>query len=74
MNNDEWNYLLSFQVWKLVDRQIQIHVTDGLAVFVVLKFYFLMAEQTFVGINILKVFAGFLFQHCFGKIMTNCLF
>jgi len=26
MNNDEWNYLLSFQVWKLVDRQIQIHV------------------------------------------------
>jgi len=37
MNNDEWNYLLSFQVWKLVDRRIQIHVTDGDAVFVVLK-------------------------------------
>jgi hypothetical protein len=37
MNNDEWNYLLSFQSWKLVDRQIQIHVTDGLAVFVVPK-------------------------------------
>jgi hypothetical protein len=37
MNNDEWNYLLSFQVWKLVDRRIQIHVIDGVAVFVVLK-------------------------------------
>jgi hypothetical protein len=37
MNNDEWNYLLSFQIWKLVDRWIKIHVTDGLAVFVVLK-------------------------------------
>jgi len=35
--NNEWNYLLSFQVWRLVERQIQIHATDGLAVFLVLK-------------------------------------
>lgn len=33
-----------------------------------------MAQQTFVGINTLKVVAGFLFWHCFGKITTNCLF
>ena len=37
MTNDGWNYLMSFLVWKLVDRRIKIHVTDGLAVFVVLK-------------------------------------
>lgn len=37
MTNDGWNYFMSFQVWKLVDRQVKIHVTDGLAVFIVLK-------------------------------------
>jgi len=37
MNNDERNYLLYFLVCKLVDRQMQIHVTDGLVVFVILK-------------------------------------